>query len=320
MVWYILHQVVSLLWHSFRISRLSPDDKTLELLLLRQQLLILRRCQKRGPAISRSKKLILLTLIDRLHHFADLQKAQLAQLILIFKPETLLRWHRELVRQKWTFSNTPKTPGRPPTDPDVVKLILRMARDNRWGDDHIEGELKKLCFHISHETIRLQTLYVLFFIELLTRRVHLAGVTPHPTRFWVTHQARQIQWKSQEAGRPFTHLIRDNDGKYGAMFDAIFELDGVQVVHTPFEAPRANAYAERWVRSVREECLNRVIVLNHNHLAFILREYELYFKHARPHQGINQQIPCPEVTRLTTGKVTHHDILSGVIHDYYRVA
>jgi putative transposase len=144
MVWTFLFQVVSLLWHTLRICRLTPDDKTLELLLLRQQLLILRRHQKRGPVINRSEKFILLTLLDRLCHFANFHKAQLDSLILIFKPDTLLPWHQELVRQKWTFSNLPKTPGRLPTDPEVVQLILRMAREKRWGDDRIEGELKNL--------------------------------------------------------------------------------------------------------------------------------------------------------------------------------
>ena len=87
--------------------------------------------------------------------------------------------------------------------------------------------------------------------------------------------------------------MRDNDGKYGAIFDAIFESEGTKAVRTPFQALRANAYAERWVRSVREECLDRVIILNRSHLAHILREYERYFNDARPHQGFDQQILFP---------------------------
>jgi putative transposase len=161
---------------------------------------------------------------------------------------------------------------------------------------------------------------VLFFIELGTRRVHIAGITPHPTRLWVNQQARHIQGKFQESGLTFTHLIRDNDGKYGAAFDAIFASEGIQVVHTPFQAPRANAYAERWVRSVREACLDQVIVLNHGHLAHILREYAHYFNERRPHQGLDQQMPSPPMTQLTDGTVCCHDILGGIIHDYYRVA
>ncbi len=204
---------------------------------------------------------------------------------MIFKPETLLRWHRELVKKKWTFANTPKRSGRPSTDPEIVELILRLARENRWGDDRIEGELKKLGDRVSHETVRkilrshgippvparkgmttwrtflnhykdtllacdffavdtlaLQTLYVVFFIEVGTRRVHVMGTTPHPSQLWVTQQARQVMWKLDAEGRSFTHLIRDNDGKYGKSFDAVFESQGLEVVRTPFRAPRANAY------------------------------------------------------------------------------
>src|SRR4051794_28504018 len=106
MIWYRIHLVASLFWDSLRFSRLSPDDKTLELLLLRQQVLILRRHQKRGPSVTRGEKIILLTLVAQFRQFADLQKVHLGQLILIFKPETLLSWHRMLVRRKWTFNNT----------------------------------------------------------------------------------------------------------------------------------------------------------------------------------------------------------------------
>jgi putative transposase len=265
--------------------------------------------------------------------------------------------------KKWTFANTPKRPGRPPTDPQLVQLVLRMARENQWGDHKIEGELKKLGYHISHETVRtilrshdiaplparkcptnwrtflshykdtllacdfftvetidLRTLYVLFFIEIGTRRVHIMGTTPHPSQLWVTQQARQLMWKLDTEGRSFTHLIHDNDGKYSTSFAAVFESEGIEVVHTPFRAPRANAYAERWVRSVREECLDRIIILNQPHLAYALRAYELYFNEARPHQGIKQGIPCSSTTRSTTGKVERRDILGGVLHDYYRAA
>jgi putative transposase len=170
------------------------------------------------------------------------------------------------------------------------------------------------------ETIRLQTLYVFFFMELATRRVHVMGITPHPTHQWVTQQARHLTWEG--APSTFTHLIRDNDGKYGAAFDAVFMSERIEVVRTPFQAPCANAYAERWVRSVREECLDQVIILNQNHLAYVLREYECYFNTARPHQGIGQQIPDPPPTRNLpgTGKVERRDILGGVLHDYYAAA
>ena len=363
MIWYLVHLVVSLFWDTLRFSRLSPDDKTLELLLLRQQVLILRRHQIRGPSVTRSEKLILLTLVAQFRHFADLQRVHLGQLILIFKPETLLGWHRTLVKRKWTFINTPKTPGRPPIDPQLVQLILQLARENRWGDDRIQGELRKLGDRISHETVRkllrsygilpmpsrkaasswrtfinhskatllacdfftvetlrLQALYLFFFIEVRTRRVHIAGITAHPTQAWVTQQARQLFWALGEKNRVFTHLIRDNDGKYSPAFDAVFASEGVAIVRTPFRAPLAKAYAERWVRSVREECLDQLFILNQTHLRYVLREYEYYFNTARPHQGLGQKIPESPIDCSATGMVKRRDLLGGVLHDYYRAA
>jgi putative transposase len=169
------------------------------------------------------------------------------------------------------------------------------------------------------ETVALQTLYVLFFIEVGTRRVQVVGTTPHTSQHWMTQQAQQLLWTLESEGHSFTHLIRDNDGKYSLAFDAIVESTGIEDVHTPFRAPRANAYTERWVRSVREECLDRIIILNQNHLVHTLRAYETYFNQVRPHQGIKQRIPCPS-TRSATGKVARRDILGGVLHDYYRAA
>jgi hypothetical protein len=154
MIWHLMQLIITLLWDCLRFSRLSPDTKTIELLLLRQQLLILRRHQKRGPSLTRSEKLILLTLVEQFQDFAALPKAQLQQLVLIFRPDTLLRWHRELVRRKWTFNQKHQRVGRPATAPHVVQLVLQLARENRWGDDRIAGELNKLGYQISHEAVR----------------------------------------------------------------------------------------------------------------------------------------------------------------------
>jgi putative transposase len=154
MGWYIVHVVATLLWDVIGLSRLSPDEKTLELLVLRHQLLLLRRHQKRGPSISCGEKLILLTLVDQLCGLGKASKARLEQFILIFKPETLLRWHQALVKQKWMLANSPKTAGRPAIEADIVQLILCMAHENHWGHRKIEGELKKLGYRISDEAIR----------------------------------------------------------------------------------------------------------------------------------------------------------------------
>lgn len=139
------------------------------------------------------------------------------------------------------------------------------------------------------------------------------GISPHPMQQWVTQQVRHLIWKTE--GTPSTHLIRDNDGKYGISFDAVFKSERIEVVRTPFRAPRANAYAERWVRSVREECLDQLIILNRCYLAYVLHEYERYFNTARPHQAIGQQIPDSTLTYNlpVIGKFERRDILGGIV-------
>jgi hypothetical protein len=135
------------------------------------------------------------------------------------------------------------------------------------------------------ETIWLRTLYVCFFIELGTRRVHLGGVNAHPDSGWVTQTARNLSWDLPGRGR-FRFLIRDRDSKYTRSFDAVFAADGIQSILTPVRAPRANAFAERWVRTVRRECLDWTLVLGRRHLDRALREYVAHYNAKRPHRRI----------------------------------
>jgi len=174
------------------------------------------------------------------------------------------------------------------------------------------------CDFFTVETIWLKTIYVLFFIELGTRRLHLAGCTTHPDTTWVTQQARQLVWNLKDDGQDITFLIRDNDKKFTSSFDIVFSSEEIEIVHTPYQAPRANAFAERWVRSVREECLDQILILNANHLHRVLKKYGEYYNYARPHQGIGQHFPVSRPVRSTKGQVRRLDVLGGVIHDYYR--
>ncbi len=188
------------------------------------------------------------------------------------------------------------------------------------------------CDFFTVETVRLQTLYVLFFIELGTRRVHLAGCTAHPTSAWVTQQARNLIWElgdiqdSQDQELPVRFLIHDRDTKFTCSFDAVFASEGVEIIRTPYRAPNANAYAERWVRSAREECLDHLLILNERHLRRVLVEYVEYYNGRRPHQGIGQRTPIPlseksaAMPAMTTRRdpVCRRDVLGGIIHDYYR--
>ncbi len=147
------------------------------------------------------------------------------------------------------------------------------------------------CDFFTIETLGLRTLYVLFFLEHGTRRVHLAGCTVHPTGEWVTQQARQLSWELRDREFPIHFLIHDHDSKFTAAFDTVIESEGVEIVNIPYQAPNANAYAERWVRTVREECLDKVIMLNERHLHRTLREYVNYYNARRPHQGLGQDSP-----------------------------
>ena len=285
------------------IVRLTDSEKDLELLILRHQINILERQVKR-PRLSRLERLSLAVIANKLKQRADRTRQQLAQSILIFKPETVLGWHRELVRRKWTFKQL-RQPGRPRTDPDIEALIVRLARENpRMGYRKIEGELLKLGYdvgktiikeilrrhgippvpergrsswraflkHYRHqmiacdfftvETVLLRTLYVLFFIELGTRRVHVVGCTSNPDSAWVTQQARNLTWDLQEQGTEFRYLIHDRDSKFAKSFDQVFEAEGCKIVLTPRQAPDANSYAERWVRTARNECFDHILIFN----------------------------------------------------------
>jgi putative transposase len=338
MGWFILKHIFPTIFTFITIGRLSHLEKDLEILVLRQQLSILQRKLNHPIRPSRVEKMPLAVLITKIMRTSHQSTNQLRDIIRIFQPETVLRWHRELVRWKWTYPNKNKG-GRPTISKEIEKLILRLARENpRWGYGKIQGELVKLSFKVSQptvrnilnrhgiqptqvrngsigwhhlmahykeqilacdfftvETIHLQTIYVLFFIELGTRRIHLAGCTTNPEAIWVTQQARQLFWELKYDSREMVFLIHDNDTKLTSSFDKVSYSESIDVVRTPFQAPRANAFAERWVRSVREECLDHILVLNENHLRNMLREclreYTNYYNYSRPHQGISQHFP-----------------------------
>jgi putative transposase len=283
----------------------------------------------------------------------------------LITPQTLLRWHNELVRGKWKY-RTAKV-GRPRIDPELREIVLRLARENpRWGYVRIQGELRKLGIGIgattirrvlrAHglgpaprrrgptwsqflraqaegilasdfftvETLRLKTLYVLFFIELHTRRVHVAGVTAHPDSAWVTQQARNLAISPEGRVASARYLIHDRDAKYSGPFDEVFRTEGVEVIRTPIRAPRANAFAERWVRTVRTECLDWILVRGRRHLERVLRAYASHYNGGRPHRGLRLATPeRPESTPSAPTKATgllRCDILGGVIHEYERAA
>jgi putative transposase len=160
---------------------------------------------------------------------------------------------------------------------------------------------------------------VFFVIELRTRRVHMAGATRNPNAAWVTQQGRNLSF-DLTGGGTFRFLIRDRDSKYASSFDAVFASEGIEVILTPVRAPRANAFAQRWVRTVRAECLDWTLVLGRRHLERILRIYVAHYNAQRPHRGLDLRTPDlraypadePPDRLLVQGR----DVLGGLIHEY----
>jgi putative transposase len=316
--------------------------------LLRQQLLVLRRSVKR-PAVTWADRALLVLLAGRVRAWR--------QALLLVQPATLLRWHRAGFRSCWRRKSRPG-PGRPPLDTETVALIRRLAADNpRWGAERIRGALGKLGLRVAKRTIQtslrgataprprgqtwaaflrnhatevwacdflpvtdvfFRPLFAFFIIELATRRVVHVGATRHPTDAWVAQQLR--------GATPFDrhpqYLIRDNDGTFGATFASVAAASGLTILRTPSRAPRANATCERFLGSVRRECLDHVLVLGARHLARVLREDVAYCNRARPHQGLGQALPEPPAgeSGRHTGPIRAVPILGGLHHTYRRAA
>jgi putative transposase len=172
------------------------------------------------------------------------------------------------------------------------------------------------------DTVLLRRFYVLFFIELDTRRVHLAGVTARPAGDWVTQQARNLFADLADRVRPLSYLIRDRDTKFTRSFDDVFRSEGVRILKTPIRAPRANAFAERFVGTIRRECLDRSLILNRRHLETVLAEYILHYNDHRPHRSLDQSAPLHlnerplRVRTPDSERVRRKDRLGGLIHEY----
>ncbi len=341
------HQIAGTLADSTR----SKSQLIAENAFLRQQLIVLQRQTKR-PVLTPRDRILLVILASRFRLWREA--------LLIVKPDTLLGWHRQGFRLFWRHKSKVRIP-QPRVPEHVIALIHTMALDNRlWGSKRIRDELRKLGYGLTRRTVAkyvrqvrpappprkpsqtwgsflknhaadiwacdflqtydlwFRTLVVFFIIELGSRRVVHFGVTSHPSDVWVAQQLREA---TPFDTRP-RFLIRDNDRKYGTEFQRV--ASGIDVLRTPIRAPKANAVCERFVGSVRRECLDHLIILNERHLHRVIKEYVAYFNMARPHQGISGQIPIPSTNSssepASSGQVTAFPILGGLHHDYRRVA
>ncbi len=176
------------------------------------------------------------------------------------------------------------------------------------------------CDFFTVESVLLRRYYVLFFIAHADRRVWLAGCSTNPTGGWVTQQARNLGVDLEDRGTRF--LIRDRDSKYSGAFDEVFRTNGIQIVRTPVRAPQANAIAERFVRTVRTECLDWLLILNRRHLEHVLRVFVEHYNTQRPHRALELQPPQRAEPPPTpaVGEIRRYDRLGGLIHEYYRDA
>ena len=181
------------------------------------------------------------------------------------------------------------------------------------------------CDFLTVETVGLTRLYVFFVIELQRRRVHVAGVTAHPTGAWVTQAGRNLLMDLEERASRFRFLIRDRDAKFSAAFDAVFTAAGIEVVKIPPGAPQANAFAERWVRTVRTECLDWLLIWNRRHLEQVLAAFVEHYNSGRPHRGINLGVPAADDEPASASlaeirRIDRVDVLGGLFHEYRHAA
>jgi putative transposase len=323
----------------------SKSELIAENALLRQQLIIFKRQLKR-PACTKTDR-VLLVLLARLVRTWQ-------QALVIVQPETLLRWHRGLFR--WHWKRKSKAPTcRPKVALETIALIRQMAKDNRlWDAERIRGELLKLGIHVCKRTIQkymrtvrtrqprgqkwttflrnhaaqvwacdflqvtdlfFRPLFAFFIVELKSRRMMHVGVTRSPSDPWVAQQLRE----ATPYGQAPKYLIRDNDSKFGSCFARVAATSGIKILKTPYHAPRANAICERFMRSVRQECLDHLLIFQEKELQRVLNAYVAYFNQARPHQGIGQQIPEPSQSALSSHqageKVLALPVVGGLHHD-----
>ncbi len=352
----------------FALLRLLPAsdrDKVVEILALRHQIAVLeRQLGKARPRFLPSDRAFLAAL---LHH---LPRDMLGRFRLLVRPDTVLRWHRDLIARRHAARSRPTSPGRPRTVRSIRQLVLRLAWENpSWGYRRIHGELLVLGIKVAASTVweilrqagidpapeRTSTtwadflrsqadallacdffetvtltgtrLYVLAVIEHATRRARILGATPHPAASWVAQAAKNLVMDLQDASASARFLIRDRDGKFPGLFDAVLQDAGIKVILSGVQMPRMNSIMERWVQTCRHELLDRTLIWNQRHLLHSLREFEHFYNQHRPHRTLRaaapmRPLPQPitDLEQIAQLDVRRRDRLGGTLHEYRHAA
>jgi putative transposase len=341
--------------------RRSEREKEIEILLLRHQLRVLER-QVARPQLTQPDRALLAAFGQLLSRQARRRSAFVTPATLLRWHRELVarRWtypHRRPGRpstptevRELVLRLARENPGwgYRRIQGELVGLGIKLAASTVWTilkEAGIEPAPRRLerswsdflrqqaasileCDFLTVDTLFLKRFYVLFFIELATRRVHLAGITANPDGPWVGQQARNLLMQLDDEDVRARFLVRDRDSKFTREFEEVFRSEGIRVIKAPVRAPKARAHAERWVGTLRRECLDRLLILGRRHLAAVLREYTAHYNEHRPHGALEQlpplNLPPPsdddrpaEVVDLQ--RVRCRDLLGGLIHEY-RVA
>ncbi|GAA2264132.1 MULTISPECIES: integrase core domain-containing protein [Kitasatospora] len=348
-----------------RLLPMSDRAKDMEILALRHQITVLER-QLNGQRVrfEASDRALLAALLQ------GLPPQVLRRMRLLMRPDTVLRWHRDLLARRHAARSWPKRGGRPRTVRSIRALVLRLAAENPgWGYRRLHGELLVLGVKVAastfweilkeagippsperasstwadflrsqanvllacdfFETVTLSgaRMYVLAVIEHANRRIRILGATAHPTASWVTQTAKNLVMDLEDAGCRARYIIRDRDGKFPELFDAVLKDAGIQVVLSGVRIPRMNSIMERWVQTCRRELLDRTLIWDQRHLLHALREFETFYNDHRPHQGIANARPlCPLPAPISNHEqianlnIRRTDRLGDLLHDYRHAA